>query len=157
MTAPSTETRPLYPQVSEGPLAAALDRTIALSILGTAIGFVWALSQVAPDARGHGTHEQMGLPPCSWPILYGIPCPTCGVTTSAAHLVHGEVLDAFWVQPFGASLALAGLALAGLALYCLVRGQSLMARLLLLPYPRIFVGAVALLLLAWGFVYLRWE
>jgi Protein of unknown function (DUF2752) len=45
---------------------------------------------LAPDSRGHGTHQQLGLAPCSFRLLLGIPCPSCGSTTSFAHFVRGE-------------------------------------------------------------------
>ena len=41
------------------------------------------VGSVPPDARGHGTHERLGMLPCSWPQSLGLPCPTCGVTTAA--------------------------------------------------------------------------
>jgi len=47
-----------------------------------------------PDATGHGTHQQLGLPPCTIYHLFGTPCPTCGMTTSWAHLVRGQVVGA---------------------------------------------------------------
>src|SRR5207247_577108 len=37
---------------------------------------------VEPDLRGYGTHEQLGLPPCTFRLLTGIACPSCGMTTS---------------------------------------------------------------------------
>jgi hypothetical protein len=72
---------------------------------------VWALVAVAaaavlyvartlePDARGHGTHEQLGLPPCGFLEWTGIPCPGCGLTTAFAHLARGEVVAAFQANP----------------------------------------------------------
>jgi hypothetical protein len=47
-----------------------------------------------PDPRGLGTHEQCGLPPCTFRFLFGRPCPTCGMTTAWAHLVRGQLTDA---------------------------------------------------------------
>src|SRR5438046_1464548 len=31
-----------------------------------------------PSAAGTGTHQQLGLPPCGWLQVMGIPCPMCG-------------------------------------------------------------------------------
>jgi hypothetical protein len=50
---------------------------------------------------GFGTHEQMGLPPCLFFKLTGIPCPNCGLTTSFAHAARLHVYQAFTTQPFG--------------------------------------------------------
>ena len=54
-----------------------------------------------PSTRGFGTHEQLGLPPCTFLKLTGIPCPSCGLTTSFAHAAHLHLLDSFIAQPFG--------------------------------------------------------
>ena len=43
-----------------------------------------------PSQQGLGTHQQLGLPPCSLRILAGIRCPACGMTTSWAHFVRGN-------------------------------------------------------------------
>ena len=55
------------------------------------------------DANGQprtmATHTQLGLPPCNFVILAGRPCPSCGMTTSFALLVRGDIrgsLHANW-------------------------------------------------------------
>jgi len=40
------------------------------------------------DARGHGTHQQLGLPPCTFYVIFQRPCPACGMTTSWAWLLR---------------------------------------------------------------------
>ncbi len=77
-------------------------------LLGAALG-------LEPDARGHATHEQLGLPPCTFLAGSDIPCPTCGVTTAFTLLAHGRPIDAARTQAFGALLGL--LALAAPVLY----------------------------------------
>lgn len=54
-----------------------------------------------PSPRGHGTHTQLGLPPCPSILLFGRPCPGCGLTTSWARLLHGDVAGAFAAHPLG--------------------------------------------------------
>ena len=39
------------------------------------------------------------LPACPLHLLTGVPCPSCGVTRSALHLAHGELLAALAVNP----------------------------------------------------------
>ena len=46
------------------------------------------------------THTQLGMQPCNMVVLTGKPCPACGMTTSFALLVHGDVANsarANWV------------------------------------------------------------
>jgi hypothetical protein len=45
--------------------------------------------------------------PCGMKIKYGLPCPTCGFTTSALAFFSGDVLGAFYIQPAAALLCLA--------------------------------------------------
>ena len=47
-----------------------------------------------PDCRGYGTHQQLGLPACTFNRVFGYRCPSCGMTTSWAHLVRGRVIRA---------------------------------------------------------------
>ena len=40
------------------------------------------------------------------PLIFGIPCPTCGMTTSFAHFVRGDLQSSFHTQPAGFAIAL---------------------------------------------------
>ena len=74
----------------------------------TLLGLIVLGVFVAPDDRGYGTHEQLGLPACGVMKVTGIPCPGCGVTTSVALAASGRFADSFVNQPFGLLTALAG-------------------------------------------------
>jgi hypothetical protein len=152
-TAPST---PFTIPLADGPVAPWFDRTLAGAVAVAASVCYGALLKVQPDVRGHGTHEQLGLDPCGWPLAYGIPCPTCGCTTAACLLVHGRIVTAFVTQPFGAAFAAVGLLLGVHGVLCLLRGRSFVDLLVRLPFWRWLLGAIVLLLLAWAWVYARW-
>ncbi|MHC4983806.1 MAG: DUF2752 domain-containing protein [Planctomycetota bacterium] len=62
---------------------------------------------LAPDAAGYGTHEQAGMQQCSFMVRHGLPCPTCGLTTSVSAAVHGQLGLAARAQPFGIVLTAA--------------------------------------------------
>lgn len=83
---------------------AALIGLVLLSLLGAA---AW----LEPNPEGLGTHQQLGLPPCSMILLLGIRCPSCGMTTSWAHFMNGA-----WWSSLQANLA--GFLLAAVALAC---------------------------------------
>lgn len=53
---------------------------------------------LTPSPRGLGTHEQLGLAPCSFKSLTRLPCPSCGMTTSFSHFVRGQ-----WLRSLRAS------------------------------------------------------
>src|SRR5215467_13894008 len=54
-----------------------------------------------PSAEGVGTHQQLGLPPCAFLHFTGIPCPSCGLTTSVAHAARFHFYQSITTQPFG--------------------------------------------------------
>jgi len=143
--------------LADGPVSATADRIVAAIIGVVAVVFTAGLLSVSPDARGHGTHEQLGMDKCGWPEVYGMPCPTCGCTTAATELVHGNLIGAFVTQPFGAAVALIGL-LAGIHAWgCLLRGRSFVDLLVRLPFWTIVFGLVVLLFASWGYKCLIWE
>ncbi|MCR9246424.1 MAG: DUF2752 domain-containing protein [bacterium] len=109
------------------------------------------------DGRGFDTHTQLGMDPCGWPAAHGIPCPTCGCTTAATHVVHGSLVQAFVTQPFGATIAIVGLLLGLHAALCLVRGRSFVDLVVRIHFARWVVGGVLLLLLSWGYKYLTFD
>jgi len=57
----------------------------------------------------HGTHRQLGLPPCAMKALTGFPCPSCGMTTSISLVMHGDLAAASEANPAGIIVAGLGL------------------------------------------------
>jgi hypothetical protein len=86
------------------------------------LGVAWSL---APAKQGFGTHQALGLPACSWPARFGVPCPSCGMTTAFALAAKGRLVDSFVAQPMGCLLAvMAGMTLVGSA-WSVVTGHTL--------------------------------
>lgn len=80
------------------------------ALLGCLVFTVAAiLSPYDPEGRplSHGTHRQLGLPPCAMQALTSIPCPSCGMTTSISLVMHGDLAAASEANPAG--LIVAGL------------------------------------------------
>lgn len=82
-----------------GRLYAAGLAVAAMAVLVTA----WRL---VPAAQGVGTHQQLGLPACSFLAITGLPCPTCGMTTAFACTVRGQFGAAVTSQLAGFLLAI---------------------------------------------------
>ena len=99
------------------------------ALTGQAIWFsVWLIITIiaivlVPDAHGHGTHQQMGFPPCPSVMLFDRPCPGCGLTTSWTALLHGNFGLAFASHPFGPLLYLLFTASAFACLFGFVKTQ----------------------------------
>lgn len=76
-----------------------------------------------PDPRGFGTHQQLGLPPCTFRLLFGYPCPGCGMTTCFAHFVRGQFREAVRANLVGTILASVSALLIPWSLWSLYRGR----------------------------------
>lgn len=63
-------------------------------------------SNLSPDPRGLGTHEQLGLPPCGLQFMFGTPCPSCGMTTAWTLFSHGQWLRSAQINLGGFLMAL---------------------------------------------------
>jgi Protein of unknown function (DUF2752) len=89
----SPATPPPLPRHRSPRRAAAVVAAIGLS---TFVVAAW-LSPYEADGRPRvsGTHRQLGLPPCQFESLFHAPCPSCGMTTSLALLMDGD-LAAAW-------------------------------------------------------------
>lgn len=80
------------------------------ALLGTGTTLLLAVSAwLQPSANGHGTHTQLGLAPCTFLGMTGLPCPMCGATTTFALWADGRPLDGLINHPF-ASLLFVGTA-----------------------------------------------
>lgn len=55
--------------------------------------------------RRMATHRQIGLPPCTFYAVSGLPCPSCGMTTSFSLLMHGDVHGSLRANAVGTLLA----------------------------------------------------
>lgn len=78
---------------------------LVIVVLGICGGF-WLSTTVEPSERGFGSHQALGLPPCSIRIWFGIRCPSCGSTTAFANFVRGR-----WLTALDNNAAAVGLAL----------------------------------------------
>ena len=79
--------------------------TAGVALIGLLAGFGLA-GYLTPSPAGLGTHQQLGLPPCTVRAIAGIPCPACGMTTSFSHFVRGQWLGSWSANPGGLLLAL---------------------------------------------------
>jgi hypothetical protein len=95
----------------------------ALLLLGVLVMMGVGL-YLTPDPAGHGTHQQLGLPPCTIYYLTGRPCPSCGLTTSVSAILHGQFGLAWRANPMGFLIVAAAGAVALNSLFALLWGRS---------------------------------
>ncbi len=130
-------------------LLAACGAVAGLTVLGLA---AWT----TPDAAGHGTHVQLGLPDCAWAQAFDKPCATCGMTTSFAYATHGNLLGSVKAQPFGFLLAVVTAAGVWGAGHVAVTGSMIGTAAARLLNARVLWGSIALLLGAWVYKFFTW-
>lgn len=130
---------------------------ISLLAIGTMLVGVFGLAVYLNPYNADGsprtiaTHQKLGLPPCNFVVMAGKPCPSCGMTTSFALLVRGDVgasLSANWV---GTTLAVVWAGLLVWSFACAIGN-----RFFLIPPGR---GELILTLFVGGFLVLmigRW-
>lgn len=121
---------------------------IAVGASGGLLVVAWLLP---PASRGFGTHQALGLPACSWPARFGVPCPSCGMTTAFALASKGRIVESFTTQPMGCVLAIAAGMTFVAAIWTLATGRTVWPVYERLLGARLawFAGIAALL--AWGY------
>ena len=106
-------------------------------------------AMLTPNPLGHGTHTQLGLPPCGFLVFTGYPCPGCGLTTAFAYMIRLNVLGAWNANPFGIALFLATAAFIPFAAIGFVRGWSVVAALDRVHAEKIAIVLAALSVITW--------
>jgi hypothetical protein len=87
---------------------------VRLGLVGVAAGLILVFAigaclrpyEADGTPKTHGTHQQLGLPPCSFNAATGWPCPSCGFTTCFSLVAHGDFANAFRVNSVGTLFAL---------------------------------------------------
>ncbi|MFI5381258.1 MAG: DUF2752 domain-containing protein [Tepidisphaerales bacterium] len=140
----------IYSRPPEARLLPWRGRFLALGIaLGCLAPLVTALF-VTPSPTGVGTHQGLGLQPCQFERQFGVPCPTCGMTTSFAYFVRGRIGPSLYVQPMGTLLAFVSSMVFCAGLYECLTGRAL-HRLLRMAAAGYYLWiAFGLLIAAWA-------
>jgi hypothetical protein len=98
------------------------------------------------------THRQLLLPPCTFKQLANLPCPSCGMSSSFALLVRGDLWHSVQANVVGAGLALVGLAAIPWSLVSAWRGRWLFIRRLEPVLIRLIVVFFVAMFVRWGIV-----
>ena len=133
-------------------------RLLAALIGGCCLSVLLVATQLTPRPDGLGTHRALGLPECGFLVRTGLPCPACGMTTSFAWFVRGNLAASLYVQPMGTALAvLCGLSVwAGF--YIAITARPLHWLIFSAPPRQVALPLLVLALAAWAwkiFIHLR--
>ena len=107
--------------LSESSRYSGKDSALYLAASAVSLAVLSVAWRLAPAASGLGTHQQLGLPACTFFRVTGWPCPSCGMTTSFAHAAKLQFAQAIADQPFGFLVFLTTLALAPAAAVLMAR------------------------------------
>jgi hypothetical protein len=98
------------------------------------------------------THRKLGLQPCTFKEITGLPCPSCGMTTSFAHLVRGDVWNSLRANAVGTVLASFCLLLIPWSAASVLKGRTLFVVSLDRAVMCVVITLMTLMLLRWGVV-----
>jgi hypothetical protein len=62
--------------------------------------------------------------PCGFKVQFGLPCPTCGMTTSVLTFARGDILHSFYIQPAAAVLCCMLIAVGIFAIIAAIAGTD---------------------------------
>jgi hypothetical protein len=126
---------------------------LALALVGV-FAVAWWLTPYKDDGspRSLATHQQLGLPPCTFFYTTGVPCPSCGMTTSFSLLMHGDVINSLRANAVGTLLAVFCLLLLPWCLASAVCSRTLFLHSVERAMTWVVLTFLSLMLLRWAFV-----
>ena len=126
-------------------------RLLAFAVAGGCLTILLLAAYLPPSPSGMGTHQEgLGLPPCNFLRTTGLPCPSCGMTTSFSWFAKGNLLASAYVQPMGTILALLAAACVWGGFYIALTGRPAHRLLRMLPAGYTLIPLLLLGILAWG-------
>jgi hypothetical protein len=147
--------RPRRPWVSEPPRLRLWSRLLLLGLAACWVT-VFAVAVSLDPYREDGTaltmetHRQLGLPPCTFKTYTGLPCPSCGMTTSFALLVRGDVWNSVQANFAGTALAALGLVFVPWSIASVTRSRLLGVRCFETLAFRLSIWFLILIFGRWG-------
>ena len=142
--------RDLRPEPAGGVRLQAFTRWgMVLAALGLVLVLLVGALKLEPNPKGHGTHMQLGLPPCNFYWVTGVRCPSCGMTTAFAWVVRGRLDNALYANPAGVLLAVTSFVLIPWLILSAAMGRVIGFRSLEAPLIGLVVTVVTVSLLSW--------
>ena len=143
----------------ERPRRARLQHWVRASLIGIAVVLIGVFAiAIALDPYQDGkvwlaeTHRQLGLLPCTFKLVTGYPCPSCGMTSSFALAIRGDLWHSAQANFVGTLLALGCLAVIPWAAASALKGRLLGVRNFESVLVRCVFGFFVLMFGRWGIV-----
>lgn len=135
-----------------------VQRMIALAVSLACLAVLITAVMISPDPGGTSTHLKLGLAECQFLRTSNLPCPSCGMTTSFAWFVRGNLPASLYVQPMGTFLALVAAITFWAALYIAATGKPVYRLMRGLPSSYYVIVPVGIGIAAWAwkiFIHVR--
>jgi hypothetical protein len=123
---------------------------IAVLVALACLAVLMVAARLTPSPTGVGTHMPLTSKPCDLLARTGMPCPSCGMTTSFAWFARGNLVASFYVQPMGMVLAVLTAAAFWVGLYMAVSGKPALVVLRDVPMRYYIIPLFALAVAAWA-------
>jgi hypothetical protein len=125
-------------------------RALSLAIGLGCLAILMTASRLTPSPTGIGTHRALGLERCAFEQRTGLPCPACGMTTSFAWFVRGNIPASFYIQPMGTLLAVLAVIAFWTGLYAALTGRAAYRLVLFIPGRYYLVPLLSCAVIAWA-------
>ncbi|HEX4793477.1 MAG TPA: DUF2752 domain-containing protein [Humisphaera sp.] len=125
-------------------------RLLALGIAMICLAVLLTAAHLPPSPSGVATHRGLGLAECGLLARTGIPCFSCGMTTSFSWFVRGNLLASFYVQPMGCLLALLTCCTVWIGSYIAITGRPVYRLLGLVAGRYVLIPMLTFGIMAWG-------
>jgi hypothetical protein len=137
-----------------------MNRWVRGTLLGIALGLTVLFAVAAylnpyrsdGSARRMETHMQLGLPECTFKHVTGLPCPSCGMTTSFALTMRGDLSDAVRANSVGVVLALTLLAAIPWCIASVLFRRTLFVQSAERALMVFVIGLLSLMLVRWAVI-----
>lgn len=116
----------------------------------TAIFLINPYTDGAPPRLG--VHQQLGLPECNFKTIVGVPCPSCGMTTSFTLLIRADIWNSLQANFAGTALATFGLLFIPWAFASAFFGRFVLIKSIELVVFRLAIVFLAMLFGRWMIV-----
>jgi hypothetical protein len=135
-----------------------MSRWVRGTLVGISLGLtgLFAVAAILNPYRSDGsarrmeTHMQLGLPECTFKQVTGLPCPSCGMTTSFALTIRGDLSDAVRANSVGVMLALTLLAAIPWCIASVLCRRTLFVQSAEQAPMVIVIGLLSLMLVRWA-------
>lgn len=147
----SAASLPVYVRVKPVQPMPPFARAFAIAVAAGCFALLLIAYRLTPNTTGMGTHQQLGLAPCGFVYVFGLPCPSCGYTTSFSLFSHGRLLASLENQPAGFAIAVATAMSAWVSLYVGLTGKPIHRLFVRYVTPVSIFQAGLFILLAWAY------